>query len=499
MTHLITSRDDWTPELLGEIWSHIEDIGHNDLKIDTYPNVFEVVSAEQMLDAYSSTGLKEMYSHWSFGKDFMRNNAKYQKGKMGLALELVINTNPVINYLMEDNNAVAQTLVMAHAGIGHNTVFKNNYLFKERTNASSIIDYVVFAKAFIRDCEEKYGEDEVELILDAAHTLATHSVDKSQRKYKSRVSEAEAKALILKKEDEKQQELDIVIKTTSIVEEKKEKDDTTDMDIEDEENLLYFIYKNAPNMKQWQREICRIICKINAYFYNQKHTKVLNEGMATFTHFYIMDELEKRGLISPDAQLAWLHLHSSVVYQPNMHSKHYDGNFNPYALGFDILKEVRRVCEDPTAEDKEWFPNLVGKDWRTEVKNAAFDYNDESFIEQFMTPNLMRKYKMMTLEIQKGTGSVSEIADDMGYRNMRGAFARQHNSINYTPDIVVSGAKMKSDRTLTLEYKPFLKRSLHRGNAEKTLQYVKLLWGYPVELIVRDERNPEIKTVIMKA
>ena len=98
---LITSRTDWDIPLLNEIYSHIEDIAVNDLKLDVYPNQIEVISAEQMIDAYASIGLPVNYSHWSFGKDFLKNWTKYQKGKMGLAYEIVINSDPCISYLME--------------------------------------------------------------------------------------------------------------------------------------------------------------------------------------------------------------------------------------------------------------------------------------------------------------------------------------------------------------------------------------------------------------
>ncbi len=47
---------------------------------------------------------------------------------MGLAYELVINSNPCISYLMEENTMAMQALVIAHACYGHNSFFKNNYL-----------------------------------------------------------------------------------------------------------------------------------------------------------------------------------------------------------------------------------------------------------------------------------------------------------------------------------------------------------------------------------
>ncbi len=95
-----------------------------------------------MIDAYASIGMPVNYSHWSFGKEFLKNWGKYNKGQMGLAYEIVINTDPCVCYLMEENNAVTQALVMAHAAVGHSFVFKNNYLFKEWTSAGSIIDYM---------------------------------------------------------------------------------------------------------------------------------------------------------------------------------------------------------------------------------------------------------------------------------------------------------------------------------------------------------------------
>jgi hypothetical protein len=42
-----------------------------ELALDTYPNQIEVITAEQMLDAYSSTGMPLLYNHWSFGKQFL--------------------------------------------------------------------------------------------------------------------------------------------------------------------------------------------------------------------------------------------------------------------------------------------------------------------------------------------------------------------------------------------------------------------------------------------
>ena len=41
---------------------------------------------------------------------------------------------------------------------------------------------------------------------------------------------------------------------------------------EPQENLLYFMEKNAPLLEPWQREILRIVRKVSQYFYPQKQT-----------------------------------------------------------------------------------------------------------------------------------------------------------------------------------------------------------------------------------
>src|SRR5258708_39675937 len=129
-----------------------------------------------MLDAYSSIGMPLFYKHWSFGKHFTQHEALYRKGLRGLAYEIVINSSPCISYLLEENTMTMQALVMAHAAFGHNHFFKNNYLFRQWTNAEGILEYLSFAKKYIAACEEKYGREEVESILDAAHSLIGQGV-----------------------------------------------------------------------------------------------------------------------------------------------------------------------------------------------------------------------------------------------------------------------------------------------------------------------------------
>ena len=146
--------------------------------LDTYPNQIEMITSEQMMDAYASVGMPIGYSHWSFGKKFIQTQQVYKRGYMGLAYEIVINANPCIAYLMEENTLIMQALVIAHASYGHNSFFKGNYLFRTWTDADAIIDYLLFAKKYIAKCEQKYGIDTVEATLDACHALMNLGVDR---------------------------------------------------------------------------------------------------------------------------------------------------------------------------------------------------------------------------------------------------------------------------------------------------------------------------------
>jgi len=141
---------DWTFELIEQYHEAIRATAQR-FGLDTYPNQLEIITAEQMMDAYASVGMPVNYRHWSYGKEFIANEKNYKRGHMGLAYEIVINSDPCIAYLMEENTTAMQALVIAHAAYGHNSFFKGNYLFRLWTAASSIIDYLIYARNYIAE------------------------------------------------------------------------------------------------------------------------------------------------------------------------------------------------------------------------------------------------------------------------------------------------------------------------------------------------------------
>lgn len=473
---------EWDFNLLSRAMGELDQIAP-ELKLDTYPNQIEIISSAQMLDAYTSHGLPLMYKHWSFGKHHSQQTRSYEKGHMGLAMEIVINSSPCVNYLMEENTATTQVLVLAHAAYGHNHVFKNNYLFKQWTDASSIVDYLIFARNYITECEEKHGSDKVEKLLDAAHALMSYGVDRCSRPAKLSLAKEKEKQADRKKYMESQVN---ELWSTLPVNKAEVKEDKRFLK-EPEENILYFLEKKSPKLEPWQREIIRIIRKIAQYFEPQRATKNLNEGWASFTHYYMMNRLWDKGLLTDGAMLEFYQLHSAVLYQPDYDSKYFSG-FNPYYLGFNIFSEIRRMCENPTKEDELFFPELVGTPWVDACIDTVANYRDESFIRQFLTPNLCRKMGLFLLkDDSRSEYVVKAIHNESGFKEIRKALADSYLTEYSLPKIEVADVDHYGTRKLTLMYHQKDSKELSQ-KAKRVMKYVEELWGFPVVLVDQDSK-----------
>lgn len=475
----ISSGSEWSFELLQAYDEAIAEIA-KDFKLDTYPNQLEVISSEQMLDAYSSVGMPIGYNHWSFGKQFLHSAKNYQRGQMGLAYEIVINSNPCIAYLMEENSMMMQALVIAHACYGHNSFFKGNYLFKTWTDASAIIDYLLFAKNYISKCEERHGIDEVEKILDSCHALMNYGVDRYKRP--NPISTEEEAQRQEEREFHLQQQVNELWRTIPTTNEKDEHRKLKRFPEEPQENLLYFIEKNAPLLEPWQREVIRIVRKIAQYFYPQRQTQVMNEGWASFWHYTIMNELYDRGLVDEGFIIEFMASHTAVIYQPPFDSDWYSG-INPYTLGFSMYQDIKRICQAPTEEDRHWFPDFAGADWLETLDFAMRNFKDESFILQYLSPKVIRDLKLFAIkdDDQAEKYKITGIHDEQGYLYVREQLAKQYNLSMREPNIQVWDVDLRGDRSLKLRH--IAQNRVPLGpDTEEVLKHVHRLWGFDVHL-----------------
>lgn len=482
---------EWDFDALRRTYDAIERVAVDDLGLDLYTNQVEIISSEQMLDAYSSNGMPLMYRHWSFGKHFLREEQLYRKGARGLAYEIVINSNPCITYCLEDNTTALQALVMAHAAFGHNHFFKNNHLFRQWSDAEGILDYLEYARDFIARCEERHGEREVEELLDAAHSLMPSSVFRHRRPPAMTLRDERKRRRERQEEEERAAHymwdtFDRPPPSSRVDEEAQAR--KREMGLP-EENLLYFLETRSPILKPWQREILRIVRNLAQYFYPQRQTKVMNEGCACFVHYYITNTLHEAGLLDDGAMLEILHNHTNVLTQPGYDDPRFAG-INPYAIGFAITQDIRRICEAPTEEDREWFPGVAGsKDWRGVLKDAWANYRDESFVQQFLSPEVIRRQRLFSLidEEDNPYYTVSAIHDERGYRQVQEALSRSFDVSVTDPDIQIIDVDLLGDRCLKLCNLERHGIPLDQKTREVTLANLKRIWGY--EVVMEDARN----------
>jgi len=456
-------------------------------RLDTFPNQLEVISSEQMLDSYVSSGLPVNYGHWSFGKHFLIENANYRSGANSLAYEIVINTDPCIAFLMEDNSLAMQALVIPHACFGHNSFSKGNYLFRQWTQPDAILDYMLFARNYIADCEERYGFERVEQTLDALHALRDQGLDKYKRPSrldtrKERVEQA--KRLAAAQETMRQAEYYSLVPQSA----KATKADTI-FPANPEENLLYFLEKHAPKLEPWQRELARIVRKIAQYFYPQRQTQVMNEGWATFWHHRLINDMYDAGQIDQGILLECLHSHTNVIRQ-----REYSG-LNPYALGFAAWNEIKRVCEKPTDEDREYLPDVAGKDWLETFHDIMQNYRDESFLLQFLTPKLVRDFRLMNIQTREGLDhwTVDHTASPEGFKSIRSQLSAAYRLESAMPEISVMRYAHDTDRKLFLQHQSYSGKMLLKDQADQTLKHLRWLWGFDVSLETVDQNGATLR------
>jgi stage V sporulation protein R len=153
-----------------------------------------------------------------------------------------------------------------------------------------------------------------------------------------------------------------------------------------------------------------------------------------------------------------------------------------------MFRDIRRICESPTEEDRRWFPEVAGTDWVKTLDFAMRNFKDESFIAQYLSPTLIREMKLFAV-LDDDTEDKLEIAaihDDAGYRRVRQTLADQYNLGNREPNIQVWNVDVYGDRSLTLRHYMHSRRPLGETTPEM-LRHVALLWGYDVRMESVDE------------
>jgi len=423
---------DWTVENL-EFWDQkICEIGAK-FGLDWHPIDYEIIDYQEMLGTMAYIGLPTHYRHWSFGKEYERTHLLYNMGQTGLPYEMIINSNPSIAYLMRENQLYIHILTMAHC-VGHSDFFKNNRMFED-TNPSNIINSFKSAAKYIKTLIEdpSIGIDEVEEILDAAHSIKYQVPRYPGIKYKSHQELLQLERIRMNQKPAYQPNLERV-------------------PLRPEFNILHFIAEHSKKLKEWQRNLILIVEESSKYFIPQALTKIMNEGWACTIHQKIVNELE----LPDKLHIPFIKLHNQVI-RPHL------GRVNPYHLGFKL------------------FEKIIKEKGFEEAKLIRETHNDITFLRFYLDQEFMQdmNYFSYSFKPKSKHHTVDDITNDEGWENVRQELIR-NVGLNGVPTIYVNEIEKNNTLCLTHEHDG---RDLDLAYAKKVYEYIKVLWKDEVRLL----------------
>jgi stage V sporulation protein R len=204
--------------------------------------------------------------------------------------ELVVNSRPVVAYLLRQNAPVEQTLVMAHV-CGHADFFRHNAWFAHTD--LDMLDVTASHAARIRALIDRVGLDPVESFVD--RVLSLDNLVDSSALLRARGRPGNAPPL-----DGPAAPGDI----------------------------LGHLLQHAP-LEDWQQEVLGMLRDEAYYFLPQMLTKIMNEGWASFWHSRLMTSSLLR-----DAEVVdYACQHAGAMGGD-------DGPMNPYKLGLELYRHA---------------------------------------------------------------------------------------------------------------------------------------------------------------
>lgn len=453
--------------------------------LDFFETIFEMVDYDQINSLAALGGFPVRYPHWRFGMGYDQFSKGYEWGLQKI-YEMVINTDPSYAYLMRSNALIDQKIVMAHV-YGHVDFFKNNYWFS-KTNRK-MLDTMANHAVKIRALMDEHGQDEVETFIDLCLSIEDlidpylpfapqkrQTKEEQQEEKERKISQA-ADSGKLRSE---RKYMESYINPPDFVEEQKKRMEDTKrqskrVPAEPQKDVLAFLLNYAP-LEEWQQDVLSIVRDEAYYYAPQGQTKIMNEGWASYWHSKIMTEkaLKDSEIIDFACQHA-----GTMAMQP--------GRINPYKVGIELFRDIEERWNKGRF-GKEWedCDNMVVKNnWDTKLglgRQKIFEVrkvcNDVTFIDEYLTPEFVDRFKMYTYAFNRRTNQY-EISDrDFKSVKEKLLFSLANRG---QPFIYVKDSNFENRGELLLLHK-------HQGldldvkYARDTMRSVSKVWGRPVNV-----------------
>lgn len=483
-----------TPELEAERIK-IEKVAR-EVGLDFFDTIFELVTYDQLNQIASYGGFPVRYPHWRFGMDYEQISKSYEFG-LSKIYELVINNDPCYAYLMEGNEFIDQKLVMAHV-FGHCDFFKNNQWFSQ-TNRK-MMDEMANHATRVRRYIDRYGQETVEDFIDVVLSLE-NLIDRHMPYSKSKIEiSAQERADQMGAPQSPSVEpgklrvhrdyMESFINPPEYVKaqvEKKRQEESfqsSHFPPKPERDVLGFLMQYAP-LQSWQQDIVSIIREEAYYFAPQGMTKIMNEGWASYWHSKLMTEK-----IMNDSEIVdFADRHSGTMAMSPT-------GFNPYKIGIELFRDI----------EQRWNKGQFGKDWnecadmaekknwdrktnqgRSKIFEVRRNYNDVTFIDEFLTEEFCVKNRMFVYKFNKRTNQYE--IDTRDFPLIKKQFLFQLTNFGQ-PIISVVDANFNNRGELLLAHM-YEGVEMQPDYMHATMQNLFKVWGRPVNVatVLDDERT----------
>ena len=469
--------------------------------LDFFETIFEPVNAEEMSAIAAYGGFPQRYSHWQFGMEYERLRKQHGYG-LGRIYEMVINTDPCLAYLADNNEFVDQKTVIAHV-YAHCDFFKNNMWFG-KTNRN-MMTAMANSAARIRRHIDKVGAEAVEKFVDDCVAIQDlidpHSVfierepskpgrpdDDEDPGCNRAVTRFDAKQYMNgwinpKRVAERERE-----------EAKKKKQDKYSKDPSHPlRDVMLFLLNRAP-LEDWQADILSIIRDEAYYYAPQGQTKIMNEGWAVYWHSVIM-----ANYVATDADIVDFCEHNAGVLASG------PGQFNPYKVGLQLFRDIEdrwnRGAHGKAYEEAEGLhakerwgrnaetPRALGMNTagRRKIFEVRQTHNDLMFIDEFLTPEFIDEHRLYQYRQDPETGILAVVNRDPE------AIKRQlmfHLANHGLPYVYITDANYGNRGELCLGHRREFDADLDAALARDTLKALRRIWGRPVNLFAIIDGEP---------
>lgn len=463
---------------------HIRKIA-GEMGLDPYPTHFEIIPAHKMYEI-GAYGLPVRFPHWTHGRAYRQMKTSYDHG-LSKIYEVVINSNPALGYLLDNNPPAANKMVIAHV-LAHVDFFKNNKVFAE--SRKDMPAAAASSAERIREYEQKEGRVEVEKFLDSALTIWEH-IDPNPRNF-YRLSkeeqiaawEKEAKEDFQGKNKPKSEYDDLF--NIGVDKSRDERPKKVKIPYHPDKDLLHIIREYSPILSDWQKDILDIIRGESLYFYPQMRTKIMNEGWASFWHKRIMRKMGALNLLTGKEEESWWKLHSGVL-SPN------PLQLNPYYLGMGMFEYLEDYYNGYISdEEKRWlerqelpvYPKFDGpieeSPGRCKIREIMIYDDDQSFIRNYFNKIVADRTKTYIYRKQETEDGTEYVIEDKNWKHLKNVFVSSMNNCGQ-PYLQVTDTGHFGERNLVISH-VYEGVELDIEYIEKTLPHIFNLWGQPVHL-----------------